>query len=430
MRRALLPVILLAGCFGSSRPVIESFTVDQQNPDARAPVQFSYVVHGAQTVRIDPYPGEVHGSPVTVYPIVSTTFTLRAFNDDGVEASASLSLNVRAPFEIETADVSPGQTAPGGAVTLSWSTSGSEQATLTDGDSGSVTKVDPNGSAVVHPTRTTIYTLTAYNKPGRKPEFATARMTARVSIPPVVTDFAATPPSILQGDATTLSWKGNAVSYAVTAAPAGGGAATTFNVGPMRSLLVRPSVETTYTLNAVSSGGALANPPSVTVPVTARPGTNLVYTPPAPGTLQLVADACANPCASLTMRIVAAATTALRGVALNLPLDTTKASFVPGSFAPGAPLAAAASAATMGNGVLHDVLVVGVALKGTGTAIAPDIALNPGDELAHFTLALVASAGQGTVFNGAASGLAYKAVIQSSAGRTASAIAVGTLEAR
>src|SRR5205085_12333473 len=120
VKRALLLLLALAGCFGSPRPVIQSFTVDEQNPDARAAVEFSYVVFGAQTVRIDPYPGEVHGSPVTVYPLVSTTFTLRAFNDDGVEASANLSLNVRAPFEIETADVSPGQVAPGADVTLSW----------------------------------------------------------------------------------------------------------------------------------------------------------------------------------------------------------------------------------------------------------------------------------------------------------------------
>jgi hypothetical protein len=432
VKRASLLLLALAGCFGSPRPVIESFTVDELNPDARAPVQFSYLVFGAQTVRIDPYPGEVHGSPVTVYPIVSTTFTLRAFNDDGVEASAHLSLNVRAPFQIETADVSPGQAAPGAAVTLSWTTSGSERATLTDGETGQLSNVSPNGSAVVHPTKTAIYTLTAYNKPGRKPDFVTARLTARVAIPPTVSDFVATPPAIVQGDSTTLTWKGNAVSYSVTGLRADG-ALTTFNLGPMRSLLVRPIANTTYTLNAVSSGGTLLQPPTVTVPVEPHPATTLAYGAPGPGALQLVADSCPIPCAAVTLRIKApssASSVKLRGLAFNLPLDTTKVSLVAGSFSKGAPMASAVSAATMGSGVLQDVLVIGMALEGNGSAAAQDVTLNPGDELAHFILALNPVGGRGTVFDGAAPGSAYKAMVQSSSGRTASAIAVGRLDAQ
>jgi hypothetical protein len=343
-----------------------------------------------------------------------------------VEASASLSLNVRAPFAIEAADVSPGQVAPGGAVTLTWTTSGAERATLTDGATGTVSDVQPNASLVVHPSKTTVYTLTAYNKAGRKPESTTARMTARVNIPPVVTDFVATPPSIKQGEATTLTWKGNAVSYAITAVPAGG-TPTNFNVGPLRSLLVRPGVDTAYTLNAVSPGGTLTNPPTITVPVQSNPATALAYTQPTAGALQLVADCAPTSC---TVRLVAMASVGLRGLALDLPLDTTKVSFDPGSFVKGAPLAAAESAATMGTGMLRNVLVVGLALKGSGTAVAPDVTVNQGDELARFALALLPSAGQGVVFDGAARGTGYKAVIQSSSGRSASAIGVGKLEAR
>jgi len=428
VKRALLLLLALAGCFGNPRPVIKSFTVDEQNPDARAAVEFSYVVFGAQTVRIDPYPGEVHGSPVTVYPLVSTTFTLRAFNDDGVEASANLSLNVRAPFEIETADVSPGQVAPGADVTLSWTTSGSDSATLMDGSTGQVSNVSPDGSTVVRPLKTTIYTLTAYNKPGRKPEFVTARMTARVAIPPTASDFVATPPAIVQGDSTTLTWKGNAVSYSVTAARTDG-AVTKFNVGPQRSLRVRPIANTTYTLNGVSPNGSVLQPPTVTVPVTPDPAVALRYAAPGPGALQLVADACPVPCAAVTLRIKAASSVGLRGLAFNLPLDTTKVSLVAGSFSKGPPMAAAVSTATMGSGILQDVLVIGMALEGNGSAPAHDVTLNAGDELAHFTLALNPAGGRGTVFDGAAPGSAYKAMVQSSSGRTASAIALGKLDA-
>ena len=430
MKRALLLLPALAGCFGSSRPVIESFTVNEPNPDARAPVQFSYVVHGAQTVRIDPYPGEVHGSPVIVYPLISTTFTLRAFNDDGVEASANLSLNVRAPFEIATADVSPGQGAPGTNVTLSWTTSGSERATLTDGETGQVSDVNANGSAVVHPMKTAVYTLTVYNKVGRTPEFLTARMTARVAVPPTVSDFIATPAAIVQGDSTTLTWKGNAASYSVTGVRADGDVST-FKLGPVRSLLVRPVADTTYTLNTISPA-ALLQPPTVTVTVTPHPATALAYAPPGPGMLQLVADGCSasSPCQQVTLHIRPTSTVTLRGLAFNLPLDTTKVSLVAGSFTTGPAMAAAVSAATMGSGVLQDVLVIGMALEGNGSAPASDVTLTPTDELAHFTLALNPPGGRGTVFDGAVPGSAYKAMVQSSSGRTPSAIAVGKLDAQ
>jgi hypothetical protein len=431
VKRVSFLLLALAGCFGSSRPVIESFTVDEPNPDARAPVQFSYLVFGAQTVRIDPYPGEVHGSPVTVYPVVSTTFTLRAFNDDGVEASAHLSLNVRAPFEIATADVSPGQAAPGTNVTLSWTTSGSERATLTDGETGQVSDVSPNGSAVVHPMKTAIYKLTAYNKPGRSPEFVIARMTARVVVPPTVRDFVATPPAIVQGDFTTLTWKGDAVSYSVTGARADG-VLTTFNLGPLRSLLVRPSATTTYTLNAVSSGGFLLQPPTVAVSVEPHQATTLRYSAPGAGVLQLVADDCAIPCAAVTLRIKApsGASVKLRGLAFNLPLDTTKVNLVAGSFSKGPPMTAFVPVAKLGSGILQDVLVIGMALEGNGSAPAQDVTLNPGDELAHFILALNPVGGRGMVFDGATPGSAYKAMVQSSSGRTASTIAVGRLDAQ
>ncbi len=83
----------------------------------------------------------------------------------------------------------------------------------------------------------------------------------------------------------------------------------------------------------------------------------------------------------------------------------------------------------MGRGPLQDVLVIGMALEGTGTAPAQDVTLNPGDELANFTLGLVSAGGSGTVFDGALLPPAYKSSMQSSSGRISSAIAVGKLDA-
>jgi hypothetical protein len=192
-------------------------------------------------------------------------------------------------------------------------------------------------------------------------------------------------------------------------------------------------VSTTYTLTAVGPGGALANPPKTLVAVSQNPATGLKYDPPtAVAPLELVADACVSPpCTSVTFKILAATAVQLRGAALNLPLDPTKVSFADTSFGLGSPMAAAVSKATLGSGALQDVLVIGIALKGSSTAPAQDVTLDAGKELAHFTLALAAGSGVGAVFNGASpiAGSPFKASIQSASGRAINSIAVGTLKA-
>src|SRR5207253_703344 len=249
--------------------------------------------------------------------------------------------------------------------------------------------VATSGSMIVHPAATTVYTLTAYNKTDKSPPSLTAKITARVARPPSVSNFVASPPAITQGASTRLSWSGDAVNYSVS------DGTTTFNVGPRRSLVVRPAATTAYTLQAVGPGGTVTTPP-LTVTVDPHPATALTYSNPASGALQLVADC--SPCAPVTLRIKATATVQLRGVALNLPLDSTKVTF--DGFAAGPALTGGVSKATMGRGPLQDVLVIGIALEGTGTAAAQDVTLNSGDELAHFTLGLVSAGveeGIGTV---------------------------------
>jgi hypothetical protein len=434
-RVPLLVALAVIAC--QKRPVIQRFSVDEANPDARAPVHFSFSVSGATTIRIDPLPGVVAESPVTVVPIESATFTLRAFNDDGVEASASLPISVRAPFEILLAEASPGQVTPGNQVRLSWVSSSSERASLTNETTGEATDVAANGSMIVHPAATTIYTLTIFNRPGRLPASRTARMTARVAPAPSVGDFIATPAQILQGQSSTLTWKGNAVSYSVATAQ-GDGAPPPFFVGPQRSLVVRPQATTTYSLQAVGPlDGALPTPLTATVTVIPNPGATLAYHPPTPTAgqlLQLVADPCPAPCTTMTFHIVPSGPAVpLRGLAFNLPLDTTKVTF--NRFATGARLSAADARATMGSGPLKDVLVVGIALRGSGTAPAADVSidplpLTPDAEVGRFVLQLVSAGGVGPVFDGSAPLATYKASIQRASGRSAGAIAVGKLEAQ
>jgi hypothetical protein len=399
--------------------VIESFTVDEANPDEGVEVHFSYLVRNVVRVRMDPVPGNVTSSPITVMPFGNATYTLHAFNGKGDTVSQDIAVTVRSRMSIDVADATPGQVAPGDAVTLSWATTSADGVRLTDGATGQASNVVVNGSTVVHPTATTVYTLTASNRAGRTPANLTAKLTARVAQPPAVGVFTANPSSITQGDASTLSWAGNATSYSVNGT----------DVGARRSLVVRPSVTTTYTLRAVGPGGPLANPPQTTVTVAPHPATHLSYGTPGPGDLQLVADSCGSPCSQVTLRIMATAKVQLRGLALDLPLDATKVSFDPASFASALP--GAVSKAKLGTGALQDTLVIGVALKGAGSAPAQDATFNSGQELARFTLTLLTPGGRGIVFDGASTaGTAYKASIQSASGRTANAIAVGKLEAQ
>jgi len=426
VKRSVALALVLAACGSKQPPLIVSFTVDNANPNEGAPVTFSFSVTGAIGIVLLPQPGAVTQSPVKVVPSGTTTFTLRAINAAGATAR-NIDVIVRTtPLTIASTDAVPGQTRSGTAVTLSWSTTGADHATISGGELAQPVNVDPAGSLVVHPAATTSYTLTAFNKPGRTPASVAAPITARVFSPPSVSGFSANPGSILQGGSSTLSWTGNAVSYTVSAGT------TKFEVGPRRSLVVRPPATTTYTLKATGVDDLLANPLTTTVTVTPQAGSTLAYSAPAPASLQLVADACGSPCTEVTLKILTTAAVQLRGMALNLPLDTTKVSFNSSTFSTS--ISGALSKATLGAGALQDTLVIGVALEGTGTAPAPDVTLNPGFEVAQFKLALLPAAGAGVVFDGAAlasqPASAFKAVVQSAAGRAANAIAVGKLEAQ
>jgi len=418
MRRLCLLAAMLAACQKDvGPPIIDSFTVDNPNPDVGAVVTFSYAVRNASSVRIDPGPGVVTGSPVSVVPAVSGPYTLRVRNESGVEVTSSVGLTLRPLLAIDVADATPGQVQPGMDVNLTWSTTSAERVTLADGSTGQVSDVAASGSLVVHPAATTIYTLVAYNQAGRQPASLTAKMAARVGVPPSISNFAVDKPSIVQGDFATLSWHGNAVSYSVS------DGTTTFNLGPRLSLVVRPAATATYTLQAVGLGGTSTAGP-VTVTVTPQSATKLVYSAPPAAPLQLVADpGCTDPCTDLTLHIQASADVQLRGLAINLPLDTTKVSFT--GFVPTLP--GAVSQAAMGSGPLQDTLVIGVALKGTGTAVAQDAALHSGDQVGSFTLRLLPAGGVGNVFDGAAPAVGYKAIVQGAAGR--GTVAIGKLDA-
>ena len=434
MRRVLLAALLFCACHHGPQkpPVIVSFTVDNATPAEGDSISFSYQVTGATSVRIDPLPGPVSASPVTVTPFVGSDFTLSAQNGAGtVQQTITITVMPATPVSVDRFTALPGQAAAGTDVTLSWKVTAAATLSLSDGSSNPPRDVTGVTAVHVNPTVTTVYTLTAQAKPNHTPASASARAVARVVQPVMVSSFTATPSSILQGDPATLSWGGTATSWAVSA---NGG--TPVNRGPLKNLVVRPASNTAYTLIATGPFGTLSPAPQVVVTVRPNPASTLTYTLPAASAkpLMLKAISCSGS-TTCVLALVAQNATSLRGVAVDVPIDSTKVTLDPTKLVLNTAVIAdtpPAADAVIGSGPLHDTLVFAAARKGNGTATASDVQLNPGDEIAHFTIALASSAGRGPVFDGttAAGNAAITSVIQSTAlGRVAGGVAVGKLDA-
>src|SRR4051812_20832945 len=340
MKRFIWPLIAaaVAGCDPYAAPVIAQFYADNENPPAGTEIKLIFEVHDAAIISIVPEPGEVIDSPVTVKPRGPTVYTLRAGNNAGW-TSKNLTINAHVPAgaKVLKFQVLPSQAGPGIGRIISWDVQDSVTLQLTG--PGLNSRVASAGSIQVNPTTTTTYALAGTSTKGFAP--IAVRTVARVLPPAVITSFKATPAAILQGETSTLTWDGTALSWRM------GANGTTSNLGVAQSLLVRPAATTTYTLLGVGAA-TVAGPETVTVQVTPRAGTTLQYTnPPAGGEkLRLVADACAAPCTALTLRLLAAAPVSLRGVAVDLPVDSTKAALDPATFAS----ALDSGKAVLGNG--------------------------------------------------------------------------------
>jgi hypothetical protein len=426
VKRPILVAIALASCGGQNPPTVDAFTVDNANPQAGTEVHLSYVVRGATSISILPAPGAVTSSPVTVLPIGPTVYTLNATNSGGT-TSRQLTVNAQraSPASIVQFSLVPSQAPAGTQRVLSWKISHGSGVTLQGGGLGTKT-ITTETQISDAPLATATYTLSATSLTGVYPASVTARAVARVVPAASISFFTATTPTtpLLQGDAATLTWDGTALGWAVTAS------GITTNLGVKKSLVVRPSTTTTYSLTGTGPGGA-AGPQQLTVTVTPRAGTTLTYTPPVVTTekLKLVATCSTTPpCTAMTLQLVAAVPVALRGVVIDLPLDLTKISLDPATFAaPFVTDANPAAKAVLGTGPLKNTLVLGAALKGSGTAPAADRSLAAAAEVLHFSVALQQSGGQGIVFDGAT---AFVSFIQSASGRTPGGIAVGRLEAK
>ena len=163
---------------------------------------------------------------------------------------------VEAP-EITAFSATPTEITAGDDATLAWTVAGTATVTLSDGTDPVAI---PSGASqvVVSPDATTTYTLTATNAGGTD----TAQVTVIVTKPvPEITSFTATPSSILEGGSSTLAWS---VVGATTIALSDGTDPVAFDPSGT-SVVVSPTVTTTYTLTATNAFGDATLDATVTV---------------------------------------------------------------------------------------------------------------------------------------------------------------------
>jgi plastocyanin len=184
----------------------------------------------------------------------------------------------------------PVSVAPGQTVTLTWTTTGASGATLNGGP------VAPNGNTTVTPQITTAYTLMASGTTGNVAQALTVSV---VSAEIVL--FIATPPRIVPGQSSVLSWNAVNGSSATITSPGHQPVAAALPTG---SLPVTPSAPQQYTLKVYDAGTSSASQ-QVTVDFIPVKIVEFKIDPPPPLTL--------NVPATLSWSVTAAESVTLNG---------------------------------------------------------------------------------------------------------------------
>jgi hypothetical protein len=299
----------------------------------------------------------------------------------------------------------PASVSAGNKTTLAFSVTGATTITIDNG----VGDVTGKSSVDVTPAVTTVYQLRAQGADANTFSIAKVTVSVTAAVPaPVITSFAASPPAISLGATATLSWSvTNATSLQLDNGLG--------DVTGTSSVTVTPAVTTTYTLKAVGAGGQVTATTTVTL---VAAGLTLGYTNPTntAAKLLLLKNVARSTPTHLVLDVTtgSAAIPAAFGVAMNLPLDHTKATFTfstgaTGNLAvpAGAPLQPGTGAgATLGGvqpltGPLTDFVTVGVARK-KASAADGDVSLPANTVLYSVAFDAVTSAPAGVVFDGSA----------------------------
>jgi PKD repeat protein len=257
---------------------ITSFTASSYSIQPGESVTLAWEAVNAQSFYMSSSPGpdtgDVRGrSSVVVSPTRTTRYTLQAYHSQLGTAYKSVTVVVGpAPVPVITSfRAEPATVRLGRSVTLSWSVENSGDTTITASRGASPGAVTGT-SLTAFPTESTTYTITVRNQFGE----ASASTSVTVTPPvPVVEQFSVAPASIIIGQSATLSWTVAEAEQVAITASAGA------SPGPVsgNTLVVTPTVTTTYTLRATNAHGETTRQATLTV------------TPPVP----VITLFCANP---------------------------------------------------------------------------------------------------------------------------------------
>jgi|GEM_PF-2852223 len=245
------------------------------------PVQLSWVVAGATSVKITPddeFKGQTLAPDkgnLTVHPkAAKTTYTLTAQGAQGTQPATSQKDVVIDPPTLTFTASNP-SVVRGNQVTLSWQGSGYTKLTLS-ADQGELSKqpqnLDVNATSIaVKPTETTTYTLIAANAGGSVPR------SVSVTVNEIkIAAFDVNPRTITKGQSATLTWQVTGATK-IEIQPKVGVVPTN-----QSSVQVNPQQTTTYTLTATGPDGSTEkSKPPVTLTVgLGTPSGNLTGTSP------------------------------------------------------------------------------------------------------------------------------------------------------
>jgi hypothetical protein len=190
----------------------------------------------------------LNGSTV-VSPATTTTYLILALGP--IEYTyATIKITVLDnPNQLSASlNASPDSILSGESSTLSWDTANAEHIFIDNG----IGSVEKNGSTVVSPTETTTYTIIALGSDSMV--YDSKRILVK---PPPSVHIYASPESLLLGESVTLSWSTTEVDTCIIEP---GAIDCNLSNG---STIVRPLVNTTYTITGTFAGGSVLDSVSV-----------------------------------------------------------------------------------------------------------------------------------------------------------------------
>ena len=238
---------------GANDPLVLEFSASPPAISSGGTTTLTWRTQNATSVDITPNGGMALGpnGAVMVMPSQTTTYTLTA---RGANTTATQTVEVMVQDAAPTVVSFTGQPTSlvvGQSATLSWQTTGATSVTIDQG----LGMQPANGTVMVSPSQTTLYTLTASGPGGQTSALFTLTVTAAGA--PQVVAFTAMPQQIAPGASTVLAWQ----TTGATSVTLDNGIGMQATNG---SVTVSPPTTTTYTLSADGPGGTTQSQVTVT----------------------------------------------------------------------------------------------------------------------------------------------------------------------